>query len=347
MPSRYSKKIPWLPLIVAAVLVPLLLTALATLTGIGKRDGIQDDLKSRSRQALAEKFPGAQVSFEGRDGTARGIPAGQEQAAKAALGDVDGIRVVNVASTGGGAGDDGGSPLSVSSTPDTITLRGEVPDEATKTELVKTAESKADGRKVDDQLTVKEGAKPSLDAAGVGALVGAAGKGDVNVEADGKKVTLSGSVPSDKAKADVEEQAKKAAPDAEVDNQLTVKGTDKKALQSEINKAIKARGINFQVNSAKLRPESAATLKRIAKALKAAPDAEIRVDGHVAGRHGVRPNPQKLSEQRAATVKRRLIQLGVEQDRISTRGFGGSRPIEDNDTPEGKAANRRVEIKVL
>lgn len=309
--TTFSSKVPWLPLILAALIVPLLLTALATLTGIGKRDTIQDDLSERTVQALeAEGITGADVSFDGRDGTISGLSGDHAAHAKDIVLGVDGVRVADVK----GAGGDGASaPLTIDSADDKITLSGEVPDEATKAELIE-----------------------AIEAAG----------GDISVQAGGDTVTLSGEVPSEDAKAAVEEKAKEAAPNATVGNQLTV-DEEKAALQDELKKTIAAEGIEFAPNSPKLKSESIATLKKIAAALESAPEVKIEVDGHVADVAGVKPDQQTLSELRADAVKDKLVELGVAADRITTKGFGGSEPVEPNNTSEGQAANRRVEIIVL
>lgn len=347
--SRFSSKIPWLPLILAALIVPLLLTALATITGIGERDKIQKDLSARSVAALeAQGISGAAVSFDGRDGTVSGIGADQEQLAKDTVLGVDGVRVASIDGAGGGAGDDAGSPLTIDATADKITLSGEVADDATKKAMVAAAEKKAGGREVVDELTVKKGAKSSLDAAGVGALTDAAAAagGDIKVDADGKTVTLSGKVPSEEAKAEAEKKAQAAAPGSTVDNQLTI-DEEKAALQKKLKETIEAEGISFSPNSAKLTSGSMKTLKKIASALKESPDTKIEVQGHVADVAGVKPDAQTLSDRRAEAVKKELVALGVAADRVAAKGYGGTEPVAPNKTSEGQAANRRVEIVVL
>ncbi|MBL0101309.1 MAG: OmpA family protein [Saprospiraceae bacterium] len=56
---------------------------------------------------------------------------------------------------------------------------------------------------------------------------------------------------------------------------------------------------------------------------------------------------KKLSEDRAAAIKHKLIEKGVPESRISTYGYGGARPIAANDTEENKSKNRRVEIRIV
>lgn len=99
--TRYSGTVPWLPLIAAALLIPLLLTVLATCTSLGERDPIETDLTSRTEAALAVAgVDDAKVAFEGRDATVSGVPAGQEAAAKKAVEGVDGVRVAEVSGAG-------------------------------------------------------------------------------------------------------------------------------------------------------------------------------------------------------------------------------------------------------
>lgn len=237
--SSSPKKVPWLPLIAAAVLVPLLLTALATCTGVGERESVESDLKARSQQALeAAGISGASVDFNGRDGTISGISADQQDAAQKAVEEVEGVRVAEV--SGAGSGDDG--------------------------------------------------------------------KGS--------------------------------------DGEAAGEPTDKAALQKEIDALVAKRAINFETPGAELTPAGDATVQEIAALLKDAPDVQVSVEGHVAGRKNSTTG-QRVSEERADAVKDRLVELGVPADAISTKGFGATKPLQDNNSPEGQAANRRVEIKVL
>jgi OOP family OmpA-OmpF porin len=76
------------------------------------------------------------------------------------------------------------------------------------------------------------------------------------------------------------------------------------------------------------------------------PAIKIQIEGHTDNVGSTGAN-QKLSEQRADAVKRFLISKGVEASRISTVGYGASKPINDNKSAQGKAFNRRIEFKVL
>jgi outer membrane protein OmpA-like peptidoglycan-associated protein len=103
-------------------------------------------------------------------------------------------------------------------------------------------------------------------------------------------------------------------------------------------------GIYFDFNSATLRPESDPVLKEISEALKHNPKWKIKIDGHTDNVGGDAYN-QRLSERRAQSVLEALTQrYGITADRMTPEGFGASRPKATNDTVEGRALNRRVEL---
>ncbi len=111
------------------------------------------------------------------------------------------------------------------------------------------------------------------------------------------------------------------------------------------NDVLILRGVNFDFDKATLTPDARTILDQVASALQARPDIKVEIDGHTDGKGSV-PYNQKLSERRAASVKAYLVGKGVATDRMTTAGFGKSRPIADNKTDEGRAINRRVELKV-
>lgn len=110
---------------------------------------------------------------------------------------------------------------------------------------------------------------------------------------------------------------------------------------------VATQGIYFDTGSDRLRPESTPTLEEIADMLKAHPDLRIRIEGHTDSTG----NPQSnlvLSEKRAAAVEDYLAtKHGIDAGRLETQGFGDTKPVGDNDTPEGRQANRRVELVKL
>jgi OmpA-OmpF porin, OOP family len=106
-------------------------------------------------------------------------------------------------------------------------------------------------------------------------------------------------------------------------------------------------GIQFDVNSDALRSESKPVLQQIADALTSQPTVKVRIEGHTDSSGDAAKNLD-LSKRRAAAVKDALAkQFGIAADRVTTDGFGDTKPAAGNDTPQGRAENRRVEFVKL
>ncbi|HET9826062.1 MAG TPA: OmpA family protein [Chitinophagaceae bacterium] len=117
--------------------------------------------------------------------------------------------------------------------------------------------------------------------------------------------------------------------------------TRKKILEQ--NKWV-THGILFDVNSATIKPESYGTLKEMATVMKENPDLKVKIVGHTDSDGSDAANLE-LSKKRAAAVKESLAKdFGIDESRMETDGKGESEPIDKNDTPVGKANNRRVEF---
>ncbi|MFO7575019.1 MAG: OmpA family protein [Bacteroidales bacterium] len=106
---------------------------------------------------------------------------------------------------------------------------------------------------------------------------------------------------------------------------------------------IVSNGIRFDVGKATLRPESMGVLNEIYKMLAEHPDINVSIEGHTDS-DGDDAFNQTLSEQRAATVLSTLTGMGIDSDRLTSKGWGETMPLDNNSTPEGKANNRRVEF---
>jgi outer membrane protein OmpA-like peptidoglycan-associated protein len=118
----------------------------------------------------------------------------------------------------------------------------------------------------------------------------------------------------------------------------------KRALDSAGRVAV--YGIYFDSDSATPTAESAATLQHIRDLLTAAPTLRLDIEGHTDDT-GAAAHNQQLSEQRAMNVRSWLVSHGVSGNRLESHGYGATRPVADNKTPEGKAKNRRVELASL
>lgn len=106
------------------------------------------------------------------------------------------------------------------------------------------------------------------------------------------------------------------------------------------------QNLNFKPDSAELLPGENERLDQIAQVLKEVPDQMFLVEGHTAS-VGYEKGEMKLSVERADSVATALIQRGIPREKFICKGSGGTKPIADNSTSEGKAKNRRVEITIL
>jgi outer membrane protein OmpA-like peptidoglycan-associated protein len=102
----------------------------------------------------------------------------------------------------------------------------------------------------------------------------------------------------------------------------------------------------FDSSSALLKSGAQSELDKVATVLNKYPNSKIQIEGHT-DNVGDETNNVTLSEKRATAVKDALSSKGVDSSRMQTMGFGGSKPVADNTTVEGRQANRRVEIVIV
>ncbi len=105
--------------------------------------------------------------------------------------------------------------------------------------------------------------------------------------------------------------------------------------------------IQFQTGSARLLRESLPLLDEIVGLLKEVPEiAKVSIEGHTDNRGDAEAN-QRLSAERAATVEAYLVNSGIDAERLSSQGFGESKPLDERDVSEAWEKNRRVEVRIL
>jgi OOP family OmpA-OmpF porin len=103
-------------------------------------------------------------------------------------------------------------------------------------------------------------------------------------------------------------------------------------------------GILFDTDSDRLKPESAPVIQAIAKGLETNPNLKLLIEGHTDSA-GAAAHNLDLSKRRADAVKTVLVaQFSVDAGRLKTAGLGSTKPIDSNDTPQGRSQNRRVEL---
>lgn len=114
----------------------------------------------------------------------------------------------------------------------------------------------------------------------------------------------------------------------------------------EVGTTIVLRNIFFDTGSASLRPESYAELGVLYKLLEDNPRIKIEISGHTDNVGSAALN-QRLSQDRAKAVVNFLTERGIDSERLTFKGYGFSRPVATNDTPEGRQLNRRTEFEII
>jgi outer membrane protein OmpA-like peptidoglycan-associated protein len=115
----------------------------------------------------------------------------------------------------------------------------------------------------------------------------------------------------------------------------------------EDNESILLKDVHFYSTKAILLPGSYSELNRLVKLMKKRSYMYIEIHGHTEATTGYENQLMLLSEKRAKAVRDYLIIKGIDEERIKTKAFGGTKPIADNGTEEGRRLNRRVEFKII
>jgi outer membrane protein OmpA-like peptidoglycan-associated protein len=118
------------------------------------------------------------------------------------------------------------------------------------------------------------------------------------------------------------------------------------ALQPiEVNASVVLNNIFFDVNKFDLKPESQVELDKLVQLLNDNPTLKVEISGHT-DNVGTPADNLILSNNRAKSVVNYLVSKGIAADRLSYKGYGETKPVADNKTEEGRAMNRRTEMKV-
>ena len=247
---------------------------------------------------------------------------------------------------------------------DATDAAGDVVDDATDAagdaadEVTDAADDAADaaGDAADDAADALTGAdlQPDVDAA----LTASGVAGIAGVIDDDGVVTLTGEADSEDAKAAAEAAAAGVEGVESVDNQITVAEAEADdseedendesaapASGSTINDLLDLAPITFAVNSADITPEGQAVLADAVAFMETNPDVAVEIGGHTDS-DGDDASNLALSQARADSVKAFLEGEGIDGARMTTKGYGEAEPKVENDTPDNKAINRRIEFTI-
>ncbi|MCY0147642.1 OmpA family protein [Hoeflea sp. G2-23] len=233
-----------------------------------------------------------------------------------------------------------------------LVLQGFVPGGAIRARLAETAGLKFGTLAIDDRQKTAGGAPEGFDAAALVALQALSRLDDAEVRLVDRKLTLQGDALNPAALLAIERTMAEDLPEGyEADTQVAVRPVPVDVLepascQQRLDLVTGANSVLFDSAQANIQLHSLGFLDRIAFVANQCGNIRLEISGHTDS-DGAEDANLDLSNRRATSVVDFLVATGVEADRLSAIGYGEDRPVAENGTSTGKAANRRIEFQVL
>lgn len=228
--------------------------------------------------------------------------------------------------------------------PGQVVITGTVPDEASKASVLAKLREVYGADLVVDQITVGAVSVPANWNGYVAKLITQDLKqitrGQLKI--DGNAVSLRGEVANEAVRQKIASNvATSLNPTYTVSNGLRVSAADQNVLDTTLAN----RTIEFESGKATLTPAGRAILDEMAAAMLKLKDRKVDLIGHT-DNVGLRASNQNLSQARAEAVKSYLTDRGIKPELMTASGQGPDRPIAGNDSPDGRARNRRIEFRL-
>jgi len=225
---------------------------------------------------------------------------------------------------------------------DKITLEGDVPSQKVKDQFGAVARTLAS--QIDNKLRVVKGAAyEGFDGVGTSMIQGLGFMRNGHFDMTKEKISVSGTVnAADRAK--IEGLFGNLPSNFSIDGMNLLDADAVEKCDSGFSELLDKTQIRFKTGSALIDPRSGSLIKSLTGIAKDCPGT-IAISGHTDSTGDASKN-QALSEARANAVKTAFIEAGIDEKNLSAKGYGQTQPIGDNDTNEGRAKNRRIEMKV-
>lgn len=233
-----------------------------------------------------------------------------------------------------------------------VTLDGFVPAEAVKIANADLAGVKLGAVAIADGQKLGAGAPGGFEAATSVALQAISRLDESIASITGTTLSVTGVALSQSARDDIARTLASDLPEGWTGAaDISVKAAPEAALttdacQQALSGLVNTNTVLFEPGQAVIRADSFGLLDRISYTVRACGSARVEIAGHTDS-DGSDETNQALSETRAKAVADYLAAAGVDVARLETVGFGESQPVADNATPEGKAKNRRIELRVV
>tara|TARA_R110002020_G_scaffold83397_2_gene207258 strand:- start:163964 stop:165103 length:1140 start_codon:yes stop_codon:yes gene_type:complete len=227
-------------------------------------------------------------------------------------------------------------------------LEGTVPDEVTRSSLAAAAEGLVDGQhimRVEDFLTVTHVAEDTAYTEVALKGIAAVGQCDQGVATFlNEEFSLRCELPNDGVPR-IQQLIAQPLPVGRLGNVDILPNEAVATCDSSLADLLGTTHIEFALASAEIDPSSNELLQSVADAAANCPGT-LRIEGHTDSMGSANAN-ELLGDARAEAVREALIDRGIPAERLIAEGFGARRPIDDNTTAEGRAHNRRIEIRVV
>lgn len=228
--------------------------------------------------------------------------------------------------------------------PGQVLAAGTVPDEATKAAVLARLRDIYGAERVVDQIAIGQVAMPANWNTYVQKILTPdlkqVTRGQLKI--DGTTVSLRGEVANEAQRQKIaSDVATSLNPTYTVNNGLRVSSSD----QSVLDNTLANRTVEFESGKAALTPAGQAILDEMIAAMKKISQRKVEIIGHT-DNQGLRATNQGLSQARAEAVKAYMSSHGISGDLLTASGQGADRPVASNDTPAGRARNRRIEFRI-
>ncbi len=308
---------------------------------------IEAELLDRGRERLAAAgYDRAELEVDGRDAALLGVVAAEEDRLRAArmVAEVSGVRAVDNRLTLP-------EPLrfALSRSASGVALEGSLPSAAHREAIVSRARDLWGTDVAAGALEVNPAVEEPEWLAG---LPDALAAFDRRTEGgsfaiDGGELTLGGRMYAESARRALLTRLGRALPGLSITDESEVLPPETTAeLQATLDVAVRSRTVEFASDSAELTELGRSVLDEIFELLSSQEGVRIAISGHTDDQ-GDDDHNLRLSRRRAAAARDYLVAKGLAAGRFETAGYGESRPIADNATPEGRLHNRRIEFAVL
>ncbi len=232
-----------------------------------------------------------------------------------------------------------------------VVVGGDVASEIDREQILAAARRKFGTVPIDDRLSFASGAPDGFVVAATSALQALSRLAGGRVEIVDKAVSISGDTYYPTAVTEIGDGLATDLPDGyTIAANAIVDRQDEQAVAASrcrdlLQGVLHTGRIDFNGNKAQLATDSLGLLDRVSAVIERCPEAGIEIGAH-SDSIGSASRNRDLTQARAEAIAEYLVAAGVKRERLTAVGYGESKPIADNSTPEGKAANRRIEFIV-